>query len=49
MTGKASAAARNAGKPSQKAIDLAIKIQALPPHRRYLVEELVEQLQEDIG
>lgn len=43
------AAAKSAGKPSPEAISLALKIQALPPHRRYLVEELVEQLQEDIG
>jgi transcriptional regulator with XRE-family HTH domain len=27
---------------------LAKKIQALPPHRRYLVEELINQLQDDI-
>ncbi|MFC5472681.1 transcriptional regulator [Paraherbaspirillum soli] len=30
-------------------INLAMKIQELPPHRRYLVEELVEQLQQDVG
>lgn len=30
--------------PSAEAIQLAQKIQALPPHRRYLVEELVNQL-----
>jgi len=27
---------------------LALKIQSLPPHRRYLIEELVEQLHSDI-
>lgn len=40
---------KSIGKPSPEAIDLAVKIQALPPHRRYLMEELVDQLQEDIG
>jgi transcriptional regulator with XRE-family HTH domain len=34
-------------KPSAEAISLAQKIQALSPHRRYLVEELVEQLLRD--
>jgi transcriptional regulator with XRE-family HTH domain len=29
-------------------INLAVKIQELPPHRRYLVEELVEQLKQNI-
>ena len=43
------AAARSTAKPAPEAIDLAIKIQALPPHRRYLVEELVAQLHEDVG
>jgi transcriptional regulator with XRE-family HTH domain len=33
-------------KPVPEIIALAVKIQALPPHRRYLVEELVEQLQD---
>lgn len=32
--------------PSAEAIKLAQKIQSLPPHRRYLVEELINQLQE---
>lgn len=32
--------------PSEELIKLAQKIQALPPHRRYLLEELVSQLQE---
>jgi transcriptional regulator with XRE-family HTH domain len=41
-------AAKGMGKPSAEAIGLAAKIQALSPHRRYLVEELVEQLQQDI-
>lgn len=36
------------GKPRQEAIILAMKIQDLPPHRRYLVEELVAQLQQDL-
>lgn len=40
---------KSAGKPSPEAVDLAVKIQSLSPHRRYLVEELVDQLQEDIG
>lgn len=34
--------------PSAEAIKLAESIQALPTHRRYLVEELVKQLQEDL-
>jgi transcriptional regulator with XRE-family HTH domain len=37
-------AARQSAKPSAEAMALAQKIQALSPHRRYLVEELVEQL-----
>lgn len=28
---------------------LALKIQGLAAHRRYLVEELVEQLRKDVG
>jgi len=32
--------------PSAEVLMLAQKIQALPPHRRYLVEELVNQLQD---
>ncbi len=32
--------------PSAEALALALKIQALPAHRRYLVEELVSQLQD---
>jgi transcriptional regulator with XRE-family HTH domain len=35
---------RSAGKPTPEALALAEKIQALSPHRRYLVEELVAQL-----
>lgn len=35
-----------ATKPAPELIALAVKIQALQPHQRYLVEELVEQLQE---
>lgn len=38
---------RHAGKPSPEALALAAKIQALPAHRRYLVEELVAQLLQD--
>lgn len=34
-------------KPSPDAFSLALRIQALPPHRRYLLEELVRQLGED--
>lgn len=41
--------AKGVGKPPQEAINLALKILALPLHRRYLVEELVEQLQQDVG
>jgi len=41
-------AAKNAKKLPQELINLAAKIQELPPHRRYLVEELVEQLQQEI-
>jgi len=33
-------------KPPQEVLDLAMKILELPPHRRYLVEELVGQLQD---
>jgi len=36
-------------KPSAELIALASKIQNLSSHRRYLVEELVEQLHSDIG
>lgn len=35
-------------KPSPEAIALALKIQSLPPHRRYLLEELVEQLRDEV-
>lgn len=48
QTGKASAATKNAGKPTTEALALAAKIQALPAHRRYLVEELVAQLLQDV-
>lgn len=34
--------------PSEEAIQLAQKIQALPAHRRYLLEELVNQLQDNL-
>ncbi|WP_034293866.1 transcriptional regulator [Herbaspirillum sp. RV1423] len=33
---------------SADAIKLAQKIQSLPPHKRYLVEELVNQLQDNL-
>lgn len=33
-------------KPAPELISLAVKIQALQPHQRYLIEELVEQLQD---
>lgn len=36
-------------KTSPEALALAVKIQALSPHRRYLLEELVKQLQQDLG
>jgi hypothetical protein len=42
-------AARHAGKPSSEALALAVKIQSLPPHQRYLLEELVEQLRDEAG
>jgi transcriptional regulator with XRE-family HTH domain len=32
--------------PNAEALRLAQKIQSLPPHKRYLVEELVNQLQD---
>jgi transcriptional regulator with XRE-family HTH domain len=34
----------SAHKPSPETLNLAAKIQGLSPHRRYLVEELVDQL-----
>ena len=40
---------KSVSKPPQDVINLAVKLQELPPHRRYLVEELVEQLQQDVG
>lgn len=36
-----------ADKPTPEALRLAAKIQALPAHRRYLIEELVDQLLQD--
>lgn len=39
---------KGTAKPSPEALALAAKIQSLPPHRRYLVEELVAQLLEDV-
>lgn len=46
--GKKGSAGKAAAVPSADAIALAQKIQALPPHRRYLVEELVNQLQDNL-
>lgn len=37
-----------AATPSAEAIKLAQKIQSLPPHRRYLLEEIVNQLQDNL-
>ncbi len=45
QTGKP--AAKHGSKPSPEALLLAERIQALPPHRRYLVEELVAQLSQE--
>lgn len=42
-------APRHAAKPSSEALALALKIQSLPPHRRYLLEELIEQLRDEAG
>lgn len=42
-------AVRHAAKPSPEALGLALKIQSLPAHRRYLLEELVEQLRDEAG
>jgi hypothetical protein len=36
-------------KPTPENIELAARIQNLPPHNRYLIEELVSQLQQEIG
>lgn len=47
LTSKKETEAKEIGKPAPEIINLAVKIQGLPPHRRYLVEELVEQLQQD--
>jgi transcriptional regulator with XRE-family HTH domain len=43
------APAKHPAKPSADAIGLALRIQALSPHQRYLVEELVKQLHQDVG
>lgn len=40
--------AAKAAPPSADAVKLAQRIQALPPHRRYLVEELVNQLKDEL-
>lgn len=47
VSGKTSV--RHSAKPSPEVLDLAVKIQSLPPHRRYLLEELVQQLQQDVN
>jgi transcriptional regulator with XRE-family HTH domain len=36
------------GQLTPEVVALVGKIQALPPHRRYLIEELVEQLQDNL-
>jgi transcriptional regulator with XRE-family HTH domain len=41
-------AAKAAKKLPPELINLALKIQELPPHRRYLVEELISQLQQNV-
>lgn len=41
--------AKTSLKPSSEALSLALKIQGLAPHRRYLVEALIEQLQDDLN
>ena len=51
--GKTTASSKEKGakallKPTNEALILAIKIQALTSHRRYIVEALVEQLQDDV-
>lgn len=43
---KGSPAEQQPAKPAPELISLAVKIQALQPHQRYLIEELVEQLQD---
>ena len=49
QAGRPAMTAKGTSKPSPEALSLATKIQALPPHRRYLVEELVAQLLVDVG
>lgn len=44
---KVSPARHATSKPSTEAIALAVKIQSLSPHRRYLLEELIAQLQDE--
>jgi transcriptional regulator with XRE-family HTH domain len=44
----ATSTARGAGKPTPETVALAEKIQTLSPHRRYLVEELVTQLAQEV-
>jgi transcriptional regulator with XRE-family HTH domain len=44
----ASSASRATGKPTPESLALAERIQTLSPHRRYLVEELVTQLSQDV-
>ncbi|HEV2611063.1 MAG TPA: transcriptional regulator [Noviherbaspirillum sp.] len=48
LQGKAASDAKHAAKPAPETLELALKIQMLPPESRYLVEELVKQLQPKI-
>lgn len=49
QAGKSPMTTKSPSKPTPEMLNLAAKIQALPPHRRYLVEELVAQLLPDAG
>jgi transcriptional regulator with XRE-family HTH domain len=40
--------AKSVNEPTPEALSLAIKIQRLSPHRRYLIEELVMLLSQDV-
>lgn len=46
LSAKAAGKKNSVNAPSKEAVTLAQKIQALPPHQRYLIEELVTQFQE---
>jgi len=39
---------KGTAKPTTEAVELAMKIQELPAHWRYLVEELVERVRQDL-